>query len=117
MERPIDEYLSRTPDEQRLALEAVRRTVAEAAPDATEGISHGMPAFRYRGRPLVAFAAFQKYCSFFPRGHTVLDQLGDDVAALRPAKGTLHFTPHKPVPNRIFKKIEKARVEQIDAQT
>jgi uncharacterized protein YdhG (YjbR/CyaY superfamily) len=63
---PIDDYLSGAEEEQRAALEVVRRTVAEVVPEATEGISYGMPAFRYRGRPLVGFAAFKKHCSLFP---------------------------------------------------
>jgi len=25
-----------------------------------------MPAFRYRGRPLVSYSAFKKHCSLFP---------------------------------------------------
>jgi Domain of unknown function (DU1801) len=75
---PIDEYLARADHEQRAALEVLRRTIAKVAPDATEGFSYGMPAFRYRGRPLVGFAAFKKHCSLFPMGHSVLDQLGDE---------------------------------------
>jgi len=95
---PIDDYLSGVVAEQRPALEAVRRAVAEAAPEAREGISYGMPVFRYRGRPLVGFAAFKKHCSFFPMAHSVLDELGAEVEGFRTAKGTLQFTPGKPIP-------------------
>jgi uncharacterized protein YdhG (YjbR/CyaY superfamily) len=70
---PIDDYLSGAEEEQRAALEVLRRTVAQMVPEATEGISYGMPAFQYRGRPLVRFAAFKKHCSLFPMGHTVLE--------------------------------------------
>jgi uncharacterized protein YdhG (YjbR/CyaY superfamily) len=110
----IDDYLSGAEEEQRAALEVVRRTVAEVVPEATEGISYGMPAFRYRGRPLIGFAAFKKHCSLFPMGHTVLDQLGDEVAAYRTAKGTLQFTPDRPIPRRLIKKIVRARTREIE---
>jgi uncharacterized protein YdhG (YjbR/CyaY superfamily) len=68
---PIDDYLSGAEEEQRAALGVVRRTVVEVVLEATEGISYGMPALRYRGRQLVGFAAFKKHCSLFPMGHTV----------------------------------------------
>lgn len=69
-----------------------------------------------RGRPLVGFAAFKKHCSLFPMGHTVLDQLGDEVAAYRTAKGTLQFTPNRPIPRRLIKKIVSARMREIETQ-
>jgi uncharacterized protein YdhG (YjbR/CyaY superfamily) len=112
----IDDYLSGVPQEQRAALDALREAVAEAAPGATEGISYGMPAFRYRGRPLVGFAAFKRHCSLFPMGHDVLDELGDEVADFRTAKGTLQFTPDKPIPHSLVGKIVRARMQEIETR-
>ena len=53
----IDEILAALPDGQRTALQALRQTIAAAAPDAVEDMSYGAPAFRYRNHPLVSFAA------------------------------------------------------------
>jgi uncharacterized protein YdhG (YjbR/CyaY superfamily) len=75
-----------------------------------------MPAFRYRGRPLMGFATFKNHCSLFPMGHTVLDQLGGEVAAYRTAEGTLWFTPNRPIPRRLVKKIVRARMREIETQ-
>jgi uncharacterized protein YdhG (YjbR/CyaY superfamily) len=111
---PIDEYLSSVAKEQREALGTVRQIVAATAPDATEGISYGMPAFRYRGRPLVGYAAFKNHCSFFPMGESVLDALGAEVEGFRTAKGTLQFTPEKPIPEKLIGKIVRARMAEID---
>ena len=43
--RTIDEYLAGLSEENRRALEKVRRAVHAAAPKAEESISYGMPAF------------------------------------------------------------------------
>jgi hypothetical protein len=47
-------------------------------------------------------------------GHSVLDRLGDEVAAYRTAKGTLQFTPDRPIPRRLIKKLVRARMKEIE---
>ncbi|HET7482949.1 MAG TPA: DUF1801 domain-containing protein [Actinomycetota bacterium] len=113
---PIDDYLATIPDDMRAALSKVRATVAKAAPGATEAISYGMPAFKYGGRGLVAFAAFKNHCSFFPMSGRVLDQLGDDLQRFRTSKGTLQFTPAEPLPPALIRAIVRARIAEIDAR-
>jgi uncharacterized protein YdhG (YjbR/CyaY superfamily) len=48
VERPasVEAYLASLSPEQRTALDALRATIHAAAPDATEGISYSMPAFK-----------------------------------------------------------------------
>jgi uncharacterized protein YdhG (YjbR/CyaY superfamily) len=47
--RNIDDYMAELPEEARVVLEALRRAIKAAAPDATESISYQIPTFRYRG--------------------------------------------------------------------
>ena len=62
----VEEYLAGVPEPQRSTLEKLRAMIRAAAPkEATEGISYGMPAFKYKGG-LVAYASFKCHCSFFP---------------------------------------------------
>ena len=64
--KDINEYLAGVPEPARSTLNQVRAMIRSAAPaEATEAISYGMPAFKYKG-PLVAFAAFSNHCSLFP---------------------------------------------------
>src|SRR5438034_8233857 len=62
----VDDYLARLPEDSRLALEKLRRTIKSMVPDAVEGISYQIPTFKYQGRMLVSYAAFAEHCSFFP---------------------------------------------------
>jgi uncharacterized protein YdhG (YjbR/CyaY superfamily) len=113
--KPVDDYLSRVPKEFRAALNSLRATIAAAAPDATETISYQMPAFRYRGRSLVGFAAFKDHCSFFPMSTKVLDKYSEELGSFRTSKGTVQFTPETPLPGFLVKKIVKARMREIEA--
>ena len=61
----IDAILAGLPDDQRGALQSLRETIAAAAPEAVEAISYALPAFRYRGRPLVSFGAAKGHVAFY----------------------------------------------------
>lgn len=113
----IDAYLAALPDDQRAALAALRATIAAAAPEAEEAISYAAPAFRYRGRPLVAYAASKAHVSFFPMSPAVLDGYRDALAAYTLAKGTVRFTPDHLLPTPIVTAIVHDRLAEIDAAT
>lgn len=105
----VEEYLGRVPEPAQTALRKLRATIRAAAPkDATEGISYGMPAFRYKGA-LVAYAAFKNHCSLFPMQASLIDELKDELKAYRTSKGTLQFSPDKPLPAALVKKMVKFR--------
>ena len=111
----VEAYLGEVPEPARSTLEKVRAMIRAAAPkEATECISYGMPAFRYKGA-LVGYAAFKSHCSFFPMSAAMLDDFAEDVAPYRTAKGTLQFAQDKPLPAALVKKMVKARVVMNEA--
>ena len=110
----IDEYLLQVPENQRIALENVRQIIRETAPEAEEVISYGMPAFKYHGM-LVYFAAFKKHCSFFCANATLISEIYPELKEFKTSKGTLQFTPEKPLPAELIKKIVLARMAQNEA--
>lgn len=110
----IEETLAALPARQRAALQALRETIAAAAPEAAETISYGMPAFRYHGRSLVSYAAFKAHCSFFPMSSALIEAHRDELAGFATAKGTLRFTPEHPLPNDLVERIVRERMAQID---
>jgi uncharacterized protein YdhG (YjbR/CyaY superfamily) len=112
----IDAMLAVLPEEQRRALQALRETIAATAPDAVEAISYQMPAFRYHGRGLVSYSAFRSHCSLFPMSGEVIDAHRDELAGFIASKGTLHFTPERPIPRDLVERIVRARMAQIDAR-
>jgi uncharacterized protein YdhG (YjbR/CyaY superfamily) len=113
--KQIDEILSSFSDDKRAVLQTLRETIAAAAPDAVEGISYGLPAFRYRGRPLVSYHASKGHCAFFPMSPAVLDRHRDELAEFDLAKGTIRFSPDRPIPAEIVSAIVRERVAETDA--
>ncbi len=111
----IDAILAALPADQRIALQSLRETIAAAEPGAVEGFSYGLPAFRYRGRPLASYQAARAHCSFYPMSGTVLDGFRTELGAFEVSKGTVRFTPGAPIPSDLIRRIVRARAEELDA--
>jgi uncharacterized protein YdhG (YjbR/CyaY superfamily) len=107
----VDEYLARVPEPARTTLNKVRAVIRSAAPpEATEGISYGIPAFKYKGT-LAAYAAFSDHCSLFPgAGPTI--EFTDELKNFPTSKGTIRFAPDKPLPATLLKKLIKSRIRE-----
>ena len=113
----VEDYLSALPDDQRAALERLRKQIRAAAPGAVEQISYKMPAFKLDGRFLVSFAAFRDHCSLFPASFQVMEEMGEELRPFFSGKGTLRFTVDEPIPAALVKKIVKARIAENAAAT
>jgi uncharacterized protein YdhG (YjbR/CyaY superfamily) len=105
----IDEYLARVPEPARGTLNKIRAVIRSVAPpEATEAISYGIPAFKYKG-VLVWFAAFSKHCSLFP-GSSVIEAFKNELKEFSISKGTIQFPVDKPLPAALVKKLVNARI-------
>ena len=113
--RIIDDYIAQLAPDQAAALSALRRTVAAAAPDAVEAVSYSMPAFKLGKRVLVYYAAFTDHLSVFPASGSVMDKLGAELQTYFTGKGTLQFTPQKPLPDDLVRQIIAIRRAEIGA--
>ena len=112
----VEEYLEAVPEPARTSLNKIRAMIKSVVPkEATEGLSYGMPAFKYKG-PLFAYAAFKEHCSLFPMSAALIDTMADELTAYRTSKGTLQFPLNKPPPSALIKKMVKARVAQNEAK-
>src|SRR2546425_12330738 len=106
----IDEYLASASDDQRAALEKLRKTIKAVAPKAEECISYGLAAFRLNGRPLVAFGATANHCAFYPMSSTTVDAFQDQLRGFETSKGTIRFSTDKLLPTALVRKLVKARM-------
>jgi uncharacterized protein YdhG (YjbR/CyaY superfamily) len=110
--KDVEAYLAAVPEPARTTLEKVRATIRAVVPaEATEGLSYGMPAFRYKGA-LVGYAAFKDHCSFFPMNATLIDTMKEELKGYRTSKGTLQFPSDKPLPATLLKKMVKVRIAE-----
>jgi len=71
--KDVDEYIAGVPEPARTTLNKIRAIIRSVVPpEATEAISYGMPAFKYKG-PLFAYAALKNHCSLFPMNAALID--------------------------------------------
>ena len=112
--KSIDEYLAGVPEPARTTLQKLCATIRSVVPkEATEVISYGMPAFRYKG-PLLYFSAFAKHCSLFPGNASLISEFKNDLKNYQTSKGTIQFPLDKPLPAALVKKLVKARIAEND---
>lgn len=105
----VDDYLAALPPEHRRALERLRRIIRAVVPDAVESLYYRMPAFRYQGRALVAYAAFQDHCSLFPLSPRVIEAHAAELSAYHTTRGTIRFTPDRPLPASLGERLVRSR--------
>jgi len=104
-----DAYIAEAPRELRPLLVRLRAELARALPDAEEVIAYKMPGFRI-GKSIVAgYAAFSKQCGLyvFP---AAIASCADDIAAagLKATKTGVTFSPGKPIPDKLIRKLALA---------
>ncbi len=110
----INHYIAGFPAEVQPLLEAVRKTIAAAAPDATETIGYGIPTFKLEGN-LVHFAAFKRHIGFYP-GDSGIRQFEEALKNYKTSKGTVQFPLNEPIPLDLIARITSFRVAENGAK-
>ena len=108
--KTIDDYLANLKSDHRKTLQQLRQTIQTAVPGAEECISYGIPAFRVNGRLLVFFGAWANHCALYPGSAATLKNFRNELRNFQTSKGTIRFSPDKPLPTALVKKLVKTRV-------
>jgi uncharacterized protein YdhG (YjbR/CyaY superfamily) len=109
----VDAYLETLEEPQRGALEELRRTILGIVPEAEQGISYKVPAFRVDGKVVAGFAAFRNHLSYLPFSGSVLSRMGDDLEGYEMTKSSLHFPVDRPLPKSLVERLIALHREQI----
>lgn len=116
-EDPIRSHLATLPQPQRDTLTALRITLRDLLPDASECISYNMPCFKVDGVAVAGFDGFKDHCSYFPHSGSVIGQINDVPTWCTVAsKGTLQFPVDRPLPKTLVRKLVRARLREIAAR-
>jgi uncharacterized protein YdhG (YjbR/CyaY superfamily) len=73
----IDRYLDALEEPKRSTLALLRQRILDAIPEAEQGISYGVPAFKVRGKTIAGFTAFKNHLGYLPHSGSVFPQLKD----------------------------------------
>ncbi len=112
----IEAFLAQLPTEQRAALEQLRQQIRHVGPEAVETMSYGVPAFKYKGRPLVSYGAAKTHCSFFVQSPAAMEAHQELLAGYATSKGTVRFQPELPLPVHLVTTLVRARMAEVDAK-
>ena len=106
----VDAYISRLQPQPRAALEQLRATIRDAAPDAEEVITNKMPCFKLDGRFFVSYDAYKNHFSLFPASDGVVAALGDQATRYVRGRGTVQFRYEEPPSPELVRRIIEARL-------
>ena len=107
----VDAYLESLPDDDRSALERLRRIIRETAPECTERVSYGIPIFRLQ-RDLVGISAHKNHCSLHSMSPPLMTAMAEELRGFQVSGATIHFTPQKPLPTELVEKIVRERTKE-----
>jgi uncharacterized protein YdhG (YjbR/CyaY superfamily) len=108
----VDGYLLSLEEPKRSTLEEVRSAILEVIPEAEQGMSYGVPAFRLEGKVVAGFAAFKNHLSYLPHSGSVFPELKADLSKYKTSTGALQFQVDRPLPKSLVKKLIAVRKKQ-----
>jgi len=111
----VDQFLAAIPERERSVLQELRETIRAVAPEATERIGYGIPAFYYRGRPLVSYGAGKSHCALYVQSPAVMDAHREALEGYDTAKATIRFQADRPLPAALVETLVRARMEETDS--
>ena len=109
----VDDYFRSLEPDRSAAFERIRSLALDILPDAEQGTSYGMAALKYKGKPLLGFAAAKRHLSIFPFSPAVVDEVRDRLSGFELSKGTIRFTVDKPLAADVIRDVVTLRAAEI----
>ena len=108
----VDAYIASFPEKTQEKLLTMRSIIIQHAPDASESIAYGMPAYKLNKKPLVYFGGFEKHIGFYatPSGHEAFKK---ELSSFKQGKGSVQFPLDQSLPVELISEMVKFRVLQV----
>jgi uncharacterized protein YdhG (YjbR/CyaY superfamily) len=101
----IDQYLDALEEPKRGTLAQLRQRILDVIPEAEQGMSYGLPAFKIRGQTVAGFAAFKNHLSYLPHSGSVFPQLKDELTGYTTSAGALRFHIDRALPAPLVERL------------
>jgi len=111
--KAVDAYIAAAPKAAQPRLRQLRKLIRQAAPQAEERLSYGMPYYDYKGR-LIYFSAFKTHIGVYPVGEAAKHK---DLSKYMTGKGTYRFPLDEPMPMDLIRKLVEARIKKNEVAT
>ena len=112
-----DAYIAAAPEPLRPLLTRLRETLVEALPDAEPVIEYGMPGLRLGKSVVAGYAAFSQQCGLYlPAAAIAAEADAIAAAGLKATKTGVTFSPKKPLPDELARRLALASREALGLQ-
>ncbi|RXM52209.1 iron chaperone [Chryseobacterium sp. CH25] len=111
----IDDYILLFPINVQKRFIGLRKAIHSQVPNLEEYISYQMPAFKYKGKPLVYFAGYKKHIGFYPGAEGIKNFEKDfEERNYKFSKGAVQFPIDEDIPLDLVNKIVAFRITEIE---
>ncbi len=111
----IDDYILLFPINVQEKLLELRKAIHSQLPDLEEYIGYQMPAFKYKGKPLVYFAGYKKHIGFYPGAEGIKNFEKDfEKMNYKFSKGAVQFPIDENIPLDLINKIIGFKIREIE---
>ena len=107
-------YIAAAPKLRQAMLRQLRAVIKEAAPDAEERISYGIPYYEYKGR-LAYFQLSKHHIGLFIPT-PVIEEHQSQLRQYETAKATVRLPLDRKLPVALIKKLVKARMKKNESR-
>jgi uncharacterized protein YdhG (YjbR/CyaY superfamily) len=112
MDKKVQQYIDKQKSPQKEILKKVRIVIQQSAPLAEEAMSYGVPAFKFNGRLLVAYAAFKQHIGLYPEPETI-QSFEKELKNYTTSKGAIQFGLDQPMPFNLIEQIIKYKYNKL----
>lgn len=111
----IDDYILLFPIDIQEKLLELRKAIHSQVADLEEYIGYQMPAFKYKGKPLVYFAGYKKHIGFYPCAEGIKNFESDFAKRnYKFSKGAVQFPINEEIPLDLINRIVAFRIKDIE---
>lgn len=111
--KTVEEYIATHPEPVKAVLGRVRSAIRKAVPDATEGISYQIPAYKLPEGPVIYFAGWKQHYSLYPVTAGLVAAFKDDLAPYIISKGTIRLPLSEPIPVKPIERLARFRADEV----
>ena len=90
----LSDYYPDVNKDELKVLERLWKYGKEIEPRATEGLSYGLPALKFSGRPLLGLAITKTHMSIYPFSNKIIEELELALSDFDLGKGVIRFGPN-----------------------
>jgi uncharacterized protein YdhG (YjbR/CyaY superfamily) len=114
--KTVEQYIRKQPLETQTALQALRKIIKKAAPDAVELINYDIPAFALaeggKRDKQIMIAGYKTFVGFYT-GTNILEHFSSRLSDYKVGKASVQFPNNKRLPEKLIIEIVRYKQKQI----